>query len=210
MDKKRSLIIAVLLVLLICVSFGVYYYLQLQDMVRPSWLALGAYVKYAQVFQWDESNRTEYMTWNLTMVSDASVDMHLLSHGVNLTGGNVVIVPGEANWTINAYTCEITRSSEANYVGKKCPFWIRENAKAGSTVDILYGVGTIVESESVDVLGRQRDCWVLEYNWPTSSMKRWYDKPTGLCLKIQITIHRQDTTITATETAVLTNIELKP
>jgi len=210
MDKKRSLIIAVLLVLLICVSFGVYYYLQLQDMVRPSWLALGAYVKYAQVFLWDESNRTEYMTWNLTMVSDASVDMHLLSHGVNLTGGSVVIVPGEANWTINAYTREITRSSEANYVGKKCPFWIRENAKAGSTVDILYGVGTIGESESVDVLGRQRDCWVLEYNWPTSSMKRWCDKPTGLCLKIQVTIHRQDTTITATETAVLTNIELKP
>jgi hypothetical protein len=210
MDKKKLLIIAGLLVFLFCLSFGVYYYLRLQDMVRPSWLALGAYVKYAQVFQWDESNATEYMTWNLTAVGDASVDLRLLSHGVNLTSGNVAIVSGEANWTIDAYTREITGSSDANYVGEKCPFWIRENANAGSTVDTLYGVATIGASESVDVLGRQRDCWVLEYNWPTSSMKRWYDKPTGICLKIQVTIHRQDTTISTTETAVLTNIELKP
>ncbi len=202
--------IAALLVFLICLSFGVYYYLQLQDMVKPSWLALGAYVEYAQIFQWDENNATEYMTWNLTKVSDASIDVHLFSHGVNVTSGNVAIEPGEANWTVSVYTREITHSSDANYVGKKCPFWIRENAKAGSTVDILYGVSTIGVSESISVLGLQRDCWVLEYNWPTSSMKRWYDKPTGLCLKIQVTINRQVISIDTTETAVLTNIGLGP
>jgi hypothetical protein len=210
MNKKRLLEIAALLVFLICLSFGVYYYLQLQDMVKPSWFALGAYVKYAQIFQWGENNATEYMTWNLTKVSDDSMDMHLFSHGVNLTGGNVVIVPGEADWTINAYTREITHSSDSGYVGKKCPFWIRENAKGGSTVDTLYGVGNIGISESISVLGLQRDCWILEYHWPTSSMKRWYDKPTGLCLKIQVTINQQGIAIDTTETAVLTNIGLGP
>jgi hypothetical protein len=208
MNKKRLLTIAALLVFLICLSFGVYYYLQLQDMVKPSWFALGAYVKYAQIFHWDENNATEYMTWNLTKVGDTSIDVHISSHGVNVTNGNVAIVPGEANWTMNAYTREIRQSSDANYAGKKCPFWIRENAKAGSTVDILYGVGTIGVTESISAIGLQRDCWVLEYDWPTSSMKRWYDKSTGLCLKIHVTINRQGIIIDITETAVLTNIDL--
>lgn len=209
MQRRRLLLIALLMVSVVSVTFVVYWYVQLQTVAKPSWLKLDSYMIYEQFFVWNEQNETEYMTWNATGMSGDFVDLHLVSHGVDVTGENVVITLGEADWTINAFTREIVSSSDASYVGKKWPFWIQTNVRVGSTVDIFYGVNKISKSESIDVLGQQRDCWVLEYNWATADMKRWYDKSSGLCLKIYVVLYRGDITITITETAVRTNIDLK-
>jgi len=209
MDRRRLLLVAVLLIFIVSLTVVTYYYVQLQSMVKPSWLMLGAYVTYEQVFVWDEHTQTEYMTWNLTGLSGDYADLHLISHGIDASGGGVAIVSSEADWKINVFTREIVNSSDAYYVGKKCPFWIQTNVKIGSAVDILYGVSTISRSESADVFAKNRDCWILEYSWPTSSMKRWYDKSSGICLKIIVTMHRESTTITTTETAVLTDFGLQ-
>jgi hypothetical protein len=77
-----------------------------------------------------------------------------------------------------------------------------------SARDILYGTNAIGKSETIQALGRQRERWVLEYDWSTSSMKRWYDKPTGICIKIYVVMNQQGITIKITETAILTNIAL--
>ena len=149
------------------------------------------------------------MTWNITKLTDDFADLHVTSHGVNVTEGDVVITLGEANWTINVVTREIVNSSDPNYIGERCPFWIETSVAIGSTVDILYGINIISKSEQINVLGQQRDCWVVEYNWTTTILKRWYDKSSGIVLKIHVILYRQDITIEITETVVSTNVDLR-
>jgi len=208
MNRRRLLLICLLLISVLCVTIAVYYVTQSREKAKPYWLASGSYVTYEQVFMWNNQNETEYMTWNVTKLGDNTADLYLVSHGVNVTDGNVAIIEGEANWTVNAVTREVSSSSDSSYVGQKCPFWIPMDLRIGSSVDILYGTNTIRRSESISVLGQQRDCWILEYDWSTASMKRWYDKSSGICLRILVVLYRQDITVTTTETAVSTNIGL--
>jgi len=209
MKRKTLLLISVLLIIGVSLTIGVYLCLRFQELVaKPSWLRLGAFMTYEQFFVWTGRNETEYMKWNITSLRDDSADLHLISHGVDVTEGDVVITSGEDNWTMNAVTREIVDSSDSNYVGKKCPFWIETDVTIGSTVDTLYGTSVVSKSESIRVFGQQRHCWVVEYYWTTASMKRWYDKSCGILLKVHVVLHRQDITIEITETAVLTNIDL--
>ena len=208
MNRRRLLLICLLLISVLCVTIAVYYIAQSPEKAKPYWLASGSYMTYEQVFMWNNQNETEYMTWNVTELRDDTADLYLVSHGVNVTDGNVAIIEGEAHWTIDAVTREVSSSSDSSYVGQKCPFWIPTDLRTGSSVDILYGANTIRRSESINVLGQQRDCWILEYDWSTASMKRWYDKSSGICLRILVVLYRQDITVKTTETAVSTNIGL--
>jgi len=209
MKRKTLVLIVVLVIIGVSLPFAAYLYTRFQEVAKPpSWLRLGAYMTYEQFFVWAGHNETEYMTWNITTLRDDRADLHLTSHGVNVTDGHVEITLGEANWTLNEATREIVDSSDANYIGKKCPFWIETDVTMGSVVDILYGVNVISKSEQIYVLGQQRDCWVVEYDWPTASMKRWYDKSSGTLLKVLVVLDRQGIRIETTETAVLTNIDL--
>lgn len=206
MNRKRLLLIAG--VLIIASLTLVYLYTSFQEAAKPSWLKFGSYMTYEQLFAWNEHNQTEYMTWNMTKLAADFADLHLASHGVNVTEGDVVITLGEADWRINVVTREIVNSSDPNYIGERCPFWIKTDVTIGSTIDIFYGINSISKSELIYVLGQQRDCWVVEYNWPTASMKRWFDKSSGIVLKIYVVLHRQDIIIEITETAVSTNVDL--
>ncbi len=209
MQKEKLWLIALILVVAVFISFVGYLFVQLKTESKPSWLDLNVYMIYEQVFVWDSQNETEYMTWNVTEINVDFANIHLVSHSVNITDESVVITLVEADWIVNMFTREITNSSDLRYVGKKCPFWIQTNVEIGSTVDIFYGINKIGKSEIIEVLGQSRDCWMLEYNWKTANMKRWYDKLSGICLKIQVALHREGHTITITETAVETNIHLK-
>ncbi len=209
MNRRILLPAIVLLIIGVSLSLGVYLHMWFQEVAKPSWLKFGSYMTYEQFFVWTGRNETEYMTWNITKLRDDFADLHLISHGVNETEGDVVITLGEADWTINLVTSEIVNSSDPNYIGEKCPFWIETDVTIGSTVDILYGTNIIGKNETVYVLGKQRDCWVVEYNWTTAGMKRWYDKHSGICLKIYVVLYRQDITIEITETAVLTNVDME-
>jgi len=209
MNRKILLLITVLLIIGVSLTIWVYFYMRFQEVAKPSWLKSGTYMTYEQFFVWTGHNETEYMTWNVTKLRDDFADLHVISHGVNVTEGDVVITLGEANWMINLVTREIVNSSDPNYIGEKCPFWIGTDVTIGSTVDILYGISVISKSEQIYVLEQQRDCWVVEYDWTTASLERWYDMSSGICLKIHVVLHRQGISIEITETAVLTNVDLE-
>ena len=209
MNRKILLPVAVLLITCMSLTLGVYLYMGFQEVAKPSWLKLGIYMTYEQFFVWNEHSKTDYMIWNITKLKDDFADLNLTSHGVNVTEGNVVLTLGEANFTINVATREIVNCSDTIYVGEKWPFWIETNLTLGSTIDILYGTNVISESEPIYVFGQQRDCWVVEYNWTTARMKRWYDKSSGILLKTHVVLYRQGITIVITETAVLTNVDLE-
>jgi len=209
MNRRMVLLIVASVIVIVSSTVGVYLLTRVQEATKPPWLKVGAFVTYEQFFVWTGNNATEYMTWNITRLENDYADLHLISHGVDTPGGNVIITTGEVNWTLNAATREILSASDSNYVGEKNPFWIEKVVTTGYTIDILYGANTISKSESVNVLGQQRDCWVVEYQWPTSTLKRWYDKPSGIVLKIQVVLYRQDLTIEITETALQTNVDLE-
>lgn len=209
MNRKTVLLIAVFAIIIVSSAVGFYLLTRKLEATGPSWLKPGAFVTYEQFFEWTGNNATEYMTWNLTGLENGSANLYLISHGVDTSGGSVAITTGEVDWTLDAVTREISSASDSNYVGEKCPFWIEKDVTVGSTIDMVYGANTISGSEFIFVLGKQRDCWVVEYQWATSTMTRWYDKSSGIVLKIQVVLYRQDVTIQITETAVQSNIDLE-
>ncbi|MCW3993246.1 MAG: hypothetical protein NWE85_01605 [Candidatus Bathyarchaeota archaeon] len=209
--RRQVLAVTLMLIAVSVLTVAIYWYSNLRSLKKPAWLELGSFMVYEQAIAWADHQQVENMTWVVTKLEDDTANVHLISHGVDTSSGNVVITAGEANWTINAISREILNSSDHNYDGEKNPFWIEKNVGVGSSVDILYGMNTISSDESISVLGMQRDCWVVEYNWwSTSAMKRWYDKSSGIVLKIQVVLYRQDIRVEITETAIQTNIDFQP
>jgi hypothetical protein len=171
---------------------------------------IGQYMIYEQFFEWTSHNETTFMTWNITGLEGNLANLHLVSYDVNVnTSDNSAVVSAvDENWTIDVSNREIVNSTDASIISLKCPFWIEKNVQVGSVIDTLYGQAAIIRSDTISVLGEQRDCWVVEYDWPTSSMVRWYDKSTGIVLMIHVVRQQQSMTIQSTETATQTNIVL--
>lgn len=207
--RWQILAVTLLLIAVSALTVAIYWYGNLRALKKPAWLELDSFMVYEQAIAWADHQQVENMTWGITKLEDDTANVNLISHGVDTSSGNVVITTGEADWTINAISREILNSSDHDYDGEKNPFWIEKDVGVGSSVDILYGMNTISSGESISVLGMQRDCWVVEYNWSTSSMIRWYDKSSGIALKIQVVLYRQDITVEITETAIQTNIDLQ-
>ncbi len=208
MDRKRLLSITFFSIFIIALTTAIIYYMRVQEISKPSWLKSDSFMLYEQVFVWNDESYSKSMSWNVTRLSGDSLDLYTISHSVNTTGGDVVIIPVEGNWTVNAFTREILVSSNSYDIGTKVPYWIPTNVREGSAVDTMYGAGRISGSETVFVFGHQRDCWVLEYSWLSKSMIRWYDKSSGACLKVYTILTQLDVTVEITQTAVATNIEL--
>jgi hypothetical protein len=208
MKRKILLLIAAFLVIVVSLTLMVCFYMRLQDAANQSWLKTGTYMVYEQFFAWNGNTETDYMTWNVTELEGDFAHLSLTSHGVNVTARSVELTLGEANFTIDVITGEVVNCSDPYYVGEKWPFWIERNVTIGSIIDIWYGTKTISQNETIHVLGKQRDCWVVEYSWVSGSMKRWFDKSSGICLKIHVVLYEQNVAIHITETAVLTNVDL--
>ena len=207
--RQQVLVVALVLVAVSVLTVAIYWYGNLQSPKKPTWLELNSFMVYEQVFAWTDQQQAENMTWVIAKLESDTANVHLISHGVDTSSGNVVIIKGETDWIINAISREILNSSDHSYEGEKIPFWIEKDVGVGSSVDILYGINTISAAESISVLGVQRDCWVIEYDWSTSTMKRWYDKSSGIVLKIHVVLYRQDIRVETTETAIQTNINLQ-
>ncbi|UCH32044.1 MAG: right-handed parallel beta-helix repeat-containing protein [Candidatus Bathyarchaeota archaeon] len=211
----RIIILANLLLLSACIctsiiplSFqSIQWHSKIQDSI-PSWLEPSAYMTYEQLFEWADKNQTDYMMWNITDVQNPLVDLYLISHGVNITDGNITLTTGEADLTMNATSRTVINCSDPNYIGEQWPFWIETNVTLGSPIDIWYGSNVISRDEMITILGHKLDCWVVEYNWTTASMQRWYDKTTGIVLRIRVTLYHQNITTITTETAVSTNLPM--
>jgi hypothetical protein len=207
-NRRTSVLIAISIVIIASLVVVTYLFIQFEEPRTPSWLKLGAYMRYQQFFAWIGHNQTELMTWNITGLQDNFADLHLISYGVrvNVSDNSVIMSVGEANWTLNAFDRVIVNATDSSYVGYKCPFWIESTVGIGSTGDSLYGETTIVRNETINVLGQQRDCWVTQQNWTASSMTRWYDKSTGIVLMIHVVLQQSGVTIDVMETGTQTNI----
>jgi hypothetical protein len=207
-NRETSVLAAIAIVIIVSLIVVTYLFIRSEEPSTPSWLKLGTYMRYQQYFTWSGHNQTELMTWNITRLQDNFADLQLISYSVqvNASDNSVTMNVGEANWTLNAFDREIVNSTDSSYVGKRCPFWIEPTAGIGSTVVTLYGETTIVRNETINVLGQQRDFWVTQQSWPTSSMTRWYDKSTGIVLMIHVVLHQSGATIDVMETGMQTNI----
>lgn len=178
---------------------------------KPSWLALNDFTIYEQRFTWAGHNATEYMFWNVTAIRGGLAEVHLVSHGVNVSDGLVSFPRGEINVTVDMTSLEVVALSDTSYsnempIGSKWPFWIPNSVKAGDAVETLYGDSVISPSQSIDVMGKSRDCWRVSYAWQYANMDRFYDRASGICLKIQTSLLRNGISVTIVETAVQTNI----
>lgn len=210
MQRRQLWLITIGLLIIALTTVAFYLHERFQEVVEESWVRHGAHVIYEQVFVWNGNTEIEYMIWNISQCCDEFIEISLMSHGVNVTDKNVELTIGEANLTVNTATREVVNGSGsiAYYVGDKWPFWIETNVTIGSTIDIWYGATAVIKNESIYVLGQQRNCWVIQYNWQSGIMKRWYDISSGILLKIHNVLYREDITMVVTETAVKTNIDL--
>jgi hypothetical protein len=167
------------------------------------------HMTYEQFFEWTGHNETTFMTWNITGLQDGLVDLQVSSYNVdvNASDNSAIITVANDNWTVDLSNREIVNSTNnPQIIGFDCPFWIEKNVTVGSVINTLYGQATITGSQTLNVLGQQRDCWIVPYEWPTSSMVRWYDKATGIVLLIQVVRQEQGISILSNETATETNI----
>jgi len=175
---------------------------------HPHWLVAAAYVRYNQVFRWDEGNTTRLMVWNVTGLLDNIASVKTTSYTFNVTKGQVVFFPVAAWWKVNAATREIVGvESGDNVTGHLMPFWMDPNASVGSSVDAYFGTYASVNgAQTIEALGSSRDCPNVILQWPSATMQRWYDKSTGVVLRIQTSMVMDGVPINITETAVQSNI----
>jgi len=178
-----------------------------------SWLKVGAYVRYDQVFQWNGGNATKTMSWNITAVSEDLARLAITSYTFNVTNGGVVIYQVEELWTVNSMTGQIVSVSAAssgpNYTGFTNPFWTDTDVKAGSLIDAYFGTyGILQQGGTIDVAGRSLSCWEVSLQWEVGTMQRWYDTSTGIVVKIVTTMARGGIHMNVTETATASNIQL--
>lgn len=194
-------IISLILACLLFLSFPV-------SVAKPPWINVGSYVMFEQFFSWSGHNETRYMIWMITNLSNDLADLYVISHSFNVTNGEVDIFLTESKWRVNTETREITEIFLGlDVIGYKNPFWIDANVGIGSQIDAYFGsYATIQQSETIEILGQRKNSWTVNLNWPTATMKRWYDQATGIVLKIDVTLVRDGITMNVTETVVLSNI----
>ncbi len=148
------------------------------------------------------------MIWNITSFSDNQALLQISTYTYNTTSGKVNIFSAGDFWKVDSDTRLIVQSS-TGVTGYKNPFWIDTNVNVGSTIDAYFGAtAQIQQPESIAVLGRTVNCWKISLDWPTSTMKRWYDPATGIVLRIDTTRAQAGTNMAVAEVAVASNITL--
>ena len=128
--KRQVLAVTLMLIAISVLTIAIYWYSNSRSLEKPAWLELGSFMVYEQVIAWADHQEVENMTWVITKLEGDTANVHLVSHGVNTSSGNVVITTGEADWTINAISREILNSSDHDYDGEKDPFWIEKMLKS--------------------------------------------------------------------------------
>jgi len=182
----------------------------------PNWAVIGSFVQYTQQFSTGELHE---LFWNLTHVNTSVVGITIRSHGIqpNQTSGELTIVPGggymlidRSTWVILQVTFgNITRNT-GDPIGEKVPFWIPVSVNKTTPVDTMYDNHIIPKSKSLNLnhFPTCRDCWVTNNIYSeTASMERWYDKQTGIVLRIKTEITFGSSKSSVLETINATNIE---
>ena len=109
----------------------------------------------------------------------------------------------------NREVISLSNQNSEMQVGSKWPFWIPVSLKDGDPVETMYGNGYISPGQTVDIMGVNRNCWLLSYAFSAgNNMDRFYDKATGICLDIQTHLFSDGISVNVTETAIQTNLKL--
>ena len=209
MGKKKLFLSAIVCIVILVASITVYF--QFLQQSKKSLLALHDFVLYKQNFQWTGGNATEYMFWNVTGLNGDIADIQLFSHGVHVSNGLVNISSAEVDLKVNTNTRQVVNSSNQSdemAVGSEFPFWIPQSVKVGDPIQTSYGDSTISPSQTLQIMGKSHDCWLVAYAYSSgNNMNRYYDTTTGICLLIQTHILSNGISIMVNETAVQTNLK---
>ena len=182
----------------------------------PSFVIVGNYVQYEQQFSTGELYE---LFWNITHVNTSVIGITIRSHGIqrNITSGEMTIVPGGGTMIINKNTWRIDQIIIGNVtqnigtpIGEKVPFWIPVSTNETAPIDTMYDqhVTPTAQSLNLSYFHTSRSCWVTNNIYSeTASMQRWYDKKTGIVLRIVSEIKFGVAKISVLETINATNIE---
>ncbi len=207
--KKTFAVIDIVCIGGLIASFAFYFASQ---QTMSSWLAKNDFMVYEQDFSWAGGNSTQYMFWNVTGLNGELADIHLVSHGINVTDGKVSFPRGDVTLTINVTSREVMSSNELidslpvstneMPLGSKWPFWIPTTVKVGDPIETSYGNGFINPSQAINALNETHNCWLVLYVYSRgNNMDRFYDTSTGICLSIQSHVVSNGITVTVNETA---------
>lgn len=215
-DKLRIAFIKLLICNLLILSFISNQILLPGKAELPSFVVIGNYVQYEQQFSTGESYE---LFWNITHVNASMVGIIIRSHGIqrNQTSREVSIVPGggymlidKETWTILQVIIGNVTQKIGDPIGKKVPFWIPVSVNETTPINTMYDKHVIPTSESLNLsyFDTSRKCWVTNNIYSeTASMQRWYDKKTGIVLKIKTEIKFGSSKISILETINATNVE---
>jgi hypothetical protein len=92
----------------------------------------------------------------------------------------------QSGWMIvNIFTRMVERDSGISWKGMWYPGWIETNVTLGSTIKLLGGDGTIVDSRVILVGVRPIECWEIHTEYYGYLYKFWYDKASGLWIAME-------------------------
>jgi hypothetical protein len=87
---------------------------------------------------------------------------------------------------VNIFTRKIEWDSGIGWSGMWYPGWIERNVTVGSQINLLWGNGTVVDNEVIDVNGRFVDCWEIMLYYYGYEYTFLYDKFTGLWISMNV------------------------
>ncbi len=181
----------------------------------PSGIVEGSYAQYEQAYS---SGEIHELFWNITEVNESIITVTVQSHGIyrNQTSGDLSVVPGGGTmlvalqgWTIIQFILKNGSTLPVTPSGAKIPFWIPQSTTENTLINTKYDMGVLPTSESLSLscLSSSRECWVTKNTYsPGNTMRRWYDKETGIVLKISTEIAFMSSNISVLETLNATNI----
>lgn len=87
----------------------------------------------------------------------------------------------QSGWMIvNIFTRIVEKDSGIYWTGMWYPGWIETNVTIGSTINLMWENGTIVDNKIIYVEGRPIDCWEIRLEYYGYTYVFWYDKASGL------------------------------
>lgn len=182
----------------------------------PEFLQEGSYAQYKQKFSTGE---TYELYWEITQINSTIAIINIRSHGIqfNSTSNEITISPGggvmhinRENWIIKRFFLSNGTEIIGHPTGKKIALWISTSVNKSVAIYNMYDQNVYPRSVGplhFDCLPAPRKCWLTENYYSTSkSMKRWYDKKTGIVLKIETNLKFDTSEINILESLNTTNI----
>jgi hypothetical protein len=182
----------------------------------PAFLQKGSFAQYKQEFS---SGEIYELRWEITSCDEISIELSLQSHGLvfNATTSTFDIIPGGGVLVVDTDSLEIVNAYYPNGteivgypVGEKIAFWISDTVNETSLINSMYEKDkhpTLVGPLEFNCLSSARMCWMTENVYSTGNwMNRYYDRETGILLRIETHLRTDAVEISVLETLNSTNI----